>query len=286
MSQHTKLPRSEALAAVLRNPTYEVIPIKGVDEAVADVPREVRLTVTASPAHGIDRTVEVAGRLSGLGFRVAPHLAARYVTGRSHLSKLVAQLGEHDVREVFVVGGDREQPRGEFSSAAQLLAAIADEGMPFDEVGIAGYPEPHPTIADGALEAALHDKSAYATYIATQMCFDPAAIRRWASQRQQNGITLPIEVGMPGVAPLSKLMRVSSKIGVGQSMRFLRSNRSLVRALLRRPGTYRPDRLMAQLEPALADPTVPVEGFHIYTFNEVASTEKWRQSALADLGGA
>lgn len=283
MSQRTKLPQSEALATVLRHPTYEVIPIKGVEEAVADLPREIRLTITSSPVHGVDRTVEVAGRLSGMGFRIVPHLAARFVTDQSHLAKIIARLSEHDVREIFVIGGDRDTPLGDFASAASLLDAISAEGMSFEEVGVAGYPEGHPTISDSALTAALSEKSPHATYIASQLCFDPQATRAWGDRMRQHGVTMPIEVGVPGVVPVAKLMRISTKIGVGQSLRFLRSNRGLITALLRQPGTYRPDRLMAQLEPALADPATPVRGFHIYTFNEVARTEEWRQARLAEL---
>lgn len=272
-----------SLARALQQPTYEVIPIKGVDEAVADLPREVRLTVTTSPAHGVDRTVEVAGRLSGMGFRVVPHLSARFVTDREHLAKITARLGEYDVREVFVIGGDRSEPLGEFGSAGALLDALAAEEAAFEEVGIAGYPESHPTIPDEALVAALREKHDHATYIASQLCFDADAIRAWSQRMRERGITLPIEVGLPGVAPVTKLMRISLKIGVGQSVRFLRSNRGLARALLGRPGTYRPDRLMAAIAPELADPGNPVRGFHIYTFNEVARTEEWRQHLLARL---
>lgn len=271
----------DAVAAALRRPTYEVIPIKGVDEAVAGLPRDVRLTVTTSPAHGIDRTVEVAGRLSGMGFRVAPHLAARFVTDREHVSKIVARLGEYDIREVFVIGGDRSSPLGEFGSAAELLDALATEKVTFEEVGIAGYPESHPTISSAALAASLDEKLPHATYLTSQLCFDAEAIHAWSEGMRGSGVALPIDVGVPGVAAIPKLLRISAKIGVGQSMRFLRGNRGLAKAVAGQGGSYRPDRLLADLEPALADPSSPVRGLHIYTFNEVARTEEWRQSMLA-----
>lgn len=272
---------ADAVAAALRRPTYEVIPIKGVDEAVADLPRDVRLTVTTSPAHGVDRTVEVAGRLSGMGFRVVPHLAARFVVDSSHVAKIAARLQEHDIREAFVIGGDRAEPLGTFPSAGALLGALAQEEVPLDEVGIAGYPESHPTISDETLVAALGDKQRYATYVASQLCFDAGLIRAWAARMAERGAALPVEVGVPGVAPLPKLLRISAKIGVGQSIRFLRGNRGLTRAVLGQGGTYRPDALVADMEPALADPNNPVRSFHIYTFNEVVRTEEWRQSVLA-----
>lgn len=283
MRHDTNARDRDALGAVLRQPTYEVIPIKGVEEAVADLPREVRLTVTSSPVHGVDRTVEVAGRLSGMGFRVTPHLAARFVTDRAHLTKIATRLGEYDIRDIFVIGGDRAEPLGEYASAAALLEALEADGMPFDEVGVAGYPERHPTIPDGDIIRALHAKSRHATYIASQLCFDPGAVQRWAGQLQHRGIALPVEVGVPGVTPLPRLMRVAAKIGVGESLRFMRKHGGLFRALAGQRGTYRPTALMEQLRPALADPASPISGFHIYTFNNVAPTERWRQRLLGKL---
>ena len=53
----------EALAEALRHPRYEVIPLGGTEEAVVEsVPKDIRLTVTASPARGIGATLDLAGR--------------------------------------------------------------------------------------------------------------------------------------------------------------------------------------------------------------------------------
>ena len=52
--------------------------------------------------------------------------------------------------------------------------------------------------------------------------------------------------------------------------------------LIRRPFT--PDRLVRELAPCATDPAARVAGFHLYTFNEVARTERWRRAALARLG--
>lgn len=47
------------------------------------------------------------------------------------------------------------------------------------------------------------------------------------------------------------------------------------------PGGYSPDVLVKELGPYLGDPDCGVEGFHIYTFNEVKNTEAWRQEMLS-----
>lgn len=283
-----KLPASDALVGALRNPTYEVIPLAGVEETVAGLPAHIRLTVTSSTSWGVNHTVDVAGRLADMGFNVVPHVAARLVADHDHLSELTAKMGARGIREVFVIGGDAAEPAGRFGGALDLLEALStlsarsELGTSLDEVGIAGYPEPHPFIPDDVLIQSLWDKRGFATYMASQMCFDAATLRRWIAGLRARGISLPLEIGVPGVAPLPKLLRISAKIGVGESVRFLRGNRGLVKALAG-PRTYRPDRLLAGLEPDVGEEGRGVRGFHFYTFNEVARTEEWRQRTLRRL---
>jgi methylenetetrahydrofolate reductase (NADPH) len=84
---------------------------------------------------------------------------------------------------------------------------------------------------------------------------------------------------MPGSVSRQKLLRISRNIGLGESARFLKKQRSrLLRLFL--PGGYSPDRLIRGLTPSLADPQNKVRGFHIYTFNEVEKTEAWRRKKL------
>ena len=97
-----------------------------------------------------------------------------------------------------------------------------------------------------------------------------------------NRITLPVYIGLPGVAPLRKLMSISARIGVGPSIRFLSHHASLLGKLVR-PGGYAPDELIRQLTPTIMDPEAAIQGFHIYTFNQVETTEAWRQQMLAEL---
>ena len=58
-------PRPATLAELLRRSRYEVIPLPGAEEQVlAHVPRDVTLTVTASPVKGLDHTHELVGKFS------------------------------------------------------------------------------------------------------------------------------------------------------------------------------------------------------------------------------
>ena len=41
-----------------------------------------------------------------------------------------------------------------------------------------------------------------------------------------SGVTLPVHIGLPGVADLTKLLTISGRIGVADSARYLKKNRN------------------------------------------------------------
>lgn len=268
------------LARLLEAPRYEVFPLDGIDETVAEhVPREIAVTVTASPRKGLEATLVVAERLVGKGFRVVPHLPARFVTSEGHLEEIVRRLGALGVREVLVIAGDAEEPAGPFADAFALLFALSGLGHSLEEIDIAGYPESHPFISDEATVEAMFRKEPFATRIVSQVCFDAATIGAWVARVRRRGVELPIYVGVPGPISRLRLLQVSTRIGVGESARFLRRHRRWAKLMLRR--RYRPDRLITRLADSVAKPG-GIAGLHIYTFNRVAETERWRQEALSD----
>ena len=274
-------PARDALTRVLAAPKFELIPLKNVDAQAAFLPAGATVSVTASPAKGIEATVELSARLAASGFRAVPHLSARMIRDRAHLRSLLATLEAAGIDRAFVVGGDADEP-GEFPDGLSLLRAMAEVGHPLAEIGIPCYPQGHPSIPDERLDAALVDKQPFASYMTTQLCFDAKAIRTWLGGRRAAGIALPVTLGIPGVAELHKLIEISARIGVRDSRRFMAKNTALVGRILR-PGGYRPDGLLAGLAPLLLDPAADVHGLHIYTFNQVETTEEWRLAYLAGL---
>ena len=271
------------LAALLARPRYEVIPVDGVeDKVVAHVPREIKVTVTASPTKGLEPTIELAERLATGGYEVVPHLSARLVLDDGHLRWILDRLHGAGIGEVFVMAGDASEPAGQFAGAAELLRAMASLGHGLRDIGITGYPESHPFIDDETTIQAMFEKAEFATYIVSQICFDPQVTTAWIENVWARGTRLPIHIGIPGVVRTRKLLGVSSRIGLGDSVRFLRKHGSLLGRLLV-PGAYSPDELIRGLEPALEDPDGKVAGFHVFTFNELESTERWRRERLTDL---
>ncbi|MGD0082043.1 MAG: methylenetetrahydrofolate reductase [Acidimicrobiales bacterium] len=278
--------RLKAAASAIRAARYEVIPTSGVEQSVLEwVPLDMTIAVTASPTKGLDTTLELAGRLADDGYRVVPHVSARLVQDAAHLRDIVARLTEQGIEDVFVPAGDADPPAGPFDSALALLTELEALGRPFPRVGITGYPETHPLIDDDVTIQAMWDKRRYATYIVSNLCFDPAILKHWVHRVRARGVTLPLRLGLAGPVERTKLVAMASKIGVEDSARFLKGHGSW---LLRfgAPGGYSPSRLLDRLGPMLADPASVVEGLHVFTFNQLRETEQWRRELLEQIDEA
>ncbi|MGH8883406.1 MAG: methylenetetrahydrofolate reductase, partial [Stackebrandtia sp.] len=122
--------------------------------------------------------------------------------------------------------------------------------------------------------ADLRAKQRFANYMVTQLCFDARTVCRFVTAARARGINLPVTVGVPGAVDMARLLRVSLRIGIGDSVRFLRGNRTTVRKLLRLRG-YRPDALVRQLGVHVQQGDCDLSGLHIYTFNHVAASVRW-----------
>jgi len=281
-ASHLDAAGRKAVRRVLERAKFELIPLKNVLDQAKFLPDGATVSVTASPAKTLEDTMELAGELKQRGFDVIPHLSARMVKDTAHLQTLLEQMEAMEVSRVFLVGGDAKEP-GDFFDAYSVLQAMSDMGHHLTEIGVASYPEGHHVISDDKLRQALYDKQPYASYMTTQMCFDAAAISGFVARARADGITMPVHLGIPGVASRLKLIQISSRIGVGQSVSFLSKNRGLIKAF-HNPGGYTPDELLDRLGATLVDPVADIEGVHIYTFNQCETTERWRQSYLEQLG--
>ena len=277
-------PAREAITAVLSAPTFELIPLKNVHDQAAFLPAGATVSVTASPAKGIEATLDLAAALESKGFRAIPHLSARMIRDRAHLAEVLARLKAASIDRAFVVGGDAEDP-GEFLDGLSLLRSMAELGDAPSDIGVPCYPQGHAVIPQPALLQALRDKAAFASYMTTQLCFDAVAIRVFIAARRAEGIALPVKIGIPGVAEIPKLLSISARIGVKDTGRFLSKNVRFVSELVTSGGIYRPTGLLEKLAPVLADPAADVIDLHVYTFNQVESTEAWRGGYLAALQG-
>jgi methylenetetrahydrofolate reductase (NADPH) len=277
------LSRSDGADALLRDARFELMPFDSFDDELTYLPDGATIAITTSPQLGIERTVERAEQAAADRYEPVPHIAARYVEDTDHLEEIARRLTEAGVTEIFVPGGDREEPVGEFESAYQLLVALDETEYSFEEVGITGYPEGHEFLDEETLRTEMDKKAPYATFIVTQLCYNPEAVIEWIEKIRGRGIDLPVEVGIPGVMKYSRLLQISRKVGVGDSVKFLRKTTGVVdfvRQIVGSRGTYKPDELVDGLGPYADDEEYRISGIHIYTFNQTTDTEDWRRGRL------
>ncbi|MER6272714.1 5,10-methylenetetrahydrofolate reductase [Streptomyces sp. NPDC001797] len=276
---------AEALRALLARVRYEVLPARVTEEKVlAHVPSDVVVTVTASPVKGLEPTLGLTERLAGHGYRVVPHVPARLLRDDTHLKDVIERLRAAGVDDLFVPAGDADPPAGTYEGALPVLRRLTELGRPFTETGITGYPESHPLIHDDLTVQAMWDKRAHATYVVSNLCFDPRVLGDWLTRIRRRHVTLPVYVGVAGPVQRAKLLTMATKIGVGESTRFLTRHASWFLRLAA-PGGYDPERLLTRGAKAFTAPSAGVAGLHLFTFNQVAETERWRRALLDRLGG-
>ena len=274
------LPADErrVLARLLSHPVYELIPLASARDHALALPAGAPVTVTTSVRLGLDATLGLAEWLSSRGHHAAPHVAARLIRDRAHLTDVLARMRAAGLRKIFVVGGDGA-PVGDVADGLSLLRLLDELGHSFDEVGVPAYPEGHAKIPDDVLLRDLRDKQRYAHAMTTQMSFNPGAVASWIQRIRGEGITLPIHIGIPGAMELPKLMAVAARIGVTDSARYLMKQRSLLRQLLR-PGSFGADAFLRDLAPAVARPGSDVRALHLFTMNQVEQTVAWQQRVM------
>lgn len=268
---------------LLGNTRFELMPFESFDEEITHLPDGATIAITTSPQLGIDRTIEKTEAAVEQGYEVVPHVAARYVEGQEHLEEIAGRLTEAGVTDIFVPGGDREEPAGEFESAYDLLTALDRTEYEFEEVGITGYPEGHAFLDEETLWESMARKEPYATYIVTQLCYDPETVLEWISEVRDRGVDLPVAVGIPGVMKYKRLLEISQKVGVGDSIQFLKKTTGIfgfIRQLIGSRGTYKPDKLIDGLAPYVGNDAYDIRGVHIYAFNQTADLESWRLERL------
>jgi methylenetetrahydrofolate reductase (NADPH) len=270
------------MVRLLQNARFEVLPTASIEDTVlAHLSTDRTVTVTASAGKGLEATLDLSERLAKDGYAVVPHLAARMVRDRAELEEITARLTSQGIDQIFVPGGDATPP-GAFPDALSLLEELKAIEAPFRQIGITGYPESHPTISDDLTIQSMWDKRRYATHVVSNLTFDPEVLTTWVVRMRKRGITMPLLLGVPGPVDRTKLLSMATKIGVGESTRFLVKHKGTF-ARLAAPGGFTGERFLEKVAAALAPPEMLAEGLHVFTFNQVAATEEWRRDLLERL---
>lgn len=228
---------------------------------------------------GADSSVDVAIKVAALGHHAIPHLSAKTVRSRQHLRELLTRMNDADIHAGFFPGGDGVEPAGPYSSAVELLRDLADMEHHLSAIGVGSYPEGHREIPEDVLLEALLSKQSVATFMVSEICFEPEQTLSWLKTLRDSGVRLPLYVGAPGAVGMRKLMEQLKHWGVGSAVRFLRKQHGMMGAMLK--GKFSPSEIVEGIAPSIGGDQLGIAGIHLYTLNDVAATEAWRREALA-----
>jgi methylenetetrahydrofolate reductase (NADPH) len=231
-----------------------------------------------------EEVVAQAAAIRAAGLEPVPHLAVRNFANAEALKRFVGRLsGEAGVRRLLVIAGDRAEPAGPFLGALEAI----DSGMisrGIETIGISGYPDGHPRIADHELDRLLAAKieaagaTGLAVEIVTQFCLEAPPILAWIRRLRDHGIDNPVRVGLAGPTSLTTLMRYARRCGVRAFTQGLARNAGLMKRLL---GAAAPDGIVRALVEANRDGELGEITPHFFSFGGIGATARWAASAAA-----
>ena len=224
----TLLPRAALVASqpFFSDVSIEVSPKEAVTKAavLTRLPLGTKVFVTSLDHTSTDEMVAAANALHTYGMVPVPHCSVRRYTSVEQFRLMLARLtGEAGVRQILLIAGSDTAPAGPFTSTLDVLRSGAIDTSGLEHMFVAGHPEGHPNADAALLLAALSEKQAFAQKsgigmtIVTQFFFDAAPVIVWERRLRQNGITLPIRVGLHGITSMAKLARFGLMCGVGRS---------------------------------------------------------------------
>jgi methylenetetrahydrofolate reductase (NADPH) len=249
------------------------------------VPPGAEVYLSAVLTRPQEEVVGQAALLRAARLEPVPHLAVRNFASAGALKTFLDRLnGEAGVRRLLVIAGDRAEPAGPFRGALEAIDSglIARSGI--TEIGISGYPDGHPRIADHELDRALAAKLEAAAqtglkvHIVTQFCLDPVPIVAWLERLRDHGVDCPVRIGLAGPTSLTTLMRYARRCGVRASTQGLARNAGLLKHLL---GAAAPDAIIRALIEQNRDGRLGEVAPHFFSFGGIGATARWCAAAAA-----
>jgi methylenetetrahydrofolate reductase (NADPH) len=276
------------IIALTRDYSIETTPgtAAKVESFKALLPAGTCVNVTFLPGTDYNDTVATARRLKDEGMVPVPHIAARSIPSREALETYLGRLrDEAGVTQALVIGGGLKKPLGIFDAAIQLLETGLFEKHGIRKIGIAGHPEGTPDIIPDEVKRHTLAKAQWAAdrglamYLVTQFCFEAEPVMAWMKWLADNGVTLPVRIGVPGPASIKTLLRFAQECGIGPSMRVITRQAANIAKLL---TVQTPDELMAGLAEFKAQDTAGrLDGIHLYPFGGFAKTCHWFNAVKA-----
>lgn len=240
-----------------------------------------RVYVTYLAGSSIADTLAAVKEIRAQGLVPVPHIAVRNFSSKEDLKRALAAYQKLGVSEILLIAGAQEFPKGTLTNTLQILEdETALETIGLQTLGFAGHPEGHPLIEETAIWQALTTKQHYANqldrtqaYLITQFCFLAQPVIDWCAALEAHQITMPVHIGIPGVASVKSLLAHARACGVGASLSFFKNNLGSMRRLMM---TSTPDKLLYDLAAAKrAQKINNVERLHFYPLGGFQKTMEW-----------
>ncbi len=255
------------------------------------LPTNTRVYIAHLETENIATMVATAKRINEEGFAVMPHIPARIIKNQTMLSDWISMYqNEAGVNEALLLAGGSTKSAGDYDSSMQLIESELFDKAGFKRLHIAGHPEGSKDIdPDGGMKnvsKALSWKQEFSNRtdadmaIATQFSFDADVVKNWAKSIKEDGIDIPIHIGIAGPAKLQTLLKFSVECGIGASMKILTKRaKDLTKLLL----PYKPTKMLNDLsEYKSKDPTLNIEQVHFFPIGGIKQTTEWLEEVLND----
>lgn len=234
--------------------------------------------VAHTPKWTLQDVVRVALNLEKSGVRAAPHIVARRIENEGALRDAARRLADGGVERALVISGDTDRPAGPYSCTLEVLQTLALTDAGIRRIDVAGHPEGHRAVPSTILWQALRDKQDFAACtgtemrVITQFGFDSSAICNWVQHCSEQGILLPVCVGLAGPAPLAKLIAYAVHCGIGTSLRGALRNTSLMRKATGRAASA--EQMVTRLVTDGAAGSRRIVGAHLFSFGGAMATAR------------
>ena len=273
--------------------SIEVIPkTVAKTESFGDIlPKSTRVYLAHLQDADITEMVPAAKRLNDEGFTVMPHIPARVIKNKAMLGDWLSMYqNEAGVDEALLIAGGSPKPIGDYDSSIKLIESGLFDLAGFKRLHIAGHPEGNKDIdPDGEIKnvsEALSWKQEFSKRtdaemaIATQFCFDANVVKKWMDDIKDDGIDIPIHIGIAGPAKLQTILKFSIECGIGSSMKILTKRAKDITKLLL---PYEPTQVLRDLaEYKAKDPKFNIEQVHFFPFGGIKQTSDWVREVLND----
>lgn len=249
--------------------TLEIVPAHAERvEVFQGLVREIFITMI--PGADYQEILHSLKKVQEAGFNPVPHIAARNFKSENDLHTFFEGIRAHGIQKVLVLAGGLGDPAGPYVDSMQVLRSDAFRESGIQVVGVAGHPEGNPV--DKNSRQHLKDKWQYlqglglGMEIVTQWSFSPDKVSAYIQSLKDEGIPVPVRVGIAGPASLKTLLKYAGVCGV-----------TAAKEVLKKQG-FSLGRLLVSNDPGkFVEQVQGTDRFHLYPFGGLEKCAKWLQ---------